>query len=430
MIRSQPARTALARRTSRIAAALALSSSLVACPLADERLAVPGLTCAAGDCSCEPGLASCDGDLANGCEVDLRTDPNHCGGCERMCANGRCVAGVCSCDQGFADCDPSPANGCETDLQRDSGHCGSCERDCLGGDCASGRCQPIALTDALVAPSDLVITPTHAFWISYGHGVQSLALDDGSGPQAVVGGESAYAALAFDGARLYWATDPDGIWSVVPGHPETLVEETTMAVETSSSPAEHGHLAPAGAYLFWRGRYVDPQQRGIWRMAQTGSGQPERIAAEAYDGPVAGAAHIYWGGSLQPSIWRVALGSNAPELFAPGSVLSGVAFAGTLYWTESVAETDGGTDLAIRSKLESGGDVTTLAELPYWSLCLTADESGLYLADTIGGAILRMPLAGGEAELLVSGQSNLPCVASDERWIYWLASNRLMRLAK
>ena len=36
-------------------------------------------------CECINEYADCDGDLGNGCEVDLMSDPDHCGFCENYC---------------------------------------------------------------------------------------------------------------------------------------------------------------------------------------------------------------------------------------------------------------------------------------------------------------------------------------------------------
>lgn len=46
---------------------------------------------------CPVGMADCDRDPVNGCEVDLRTTFAHCGRCERSCSGARkgCVDGVC-----------------------------------------------------------------------------------------------------------------------------------------------------------------------------------------------------------------------------------------------------------------------------------------------------------------------------------------------
>ena len=58
-----------------------------------------------GDCA--PGSDSCDGSWANGCEVVLTNDIDHCGGCDQVCpaTHGApsCAAGNCqlACDEGF-----------------------------------------------------------------------------------------------------------------------------------------------------------------------------------------------------------------------------------------------------------------------------------------------------------------------------------------
>ncbi len=93
--------------------------------------------CAMGDC--EDGYADCDGNSANGCEMELGTDAN-CSECGDDCsttfdnASGSCTQGTCSmgdCVEGFGDCDSDPANGCEIDLSTDE-HCGACDVACVG----------------------------------------------------------------------------------------------------------------------------------------------------------------------------------------------------------------------------------------------------------------------------------------------------------
>jgi hypothetical protein len=70
---------------------------------------------------CQQGYANCDGNPANGCEVNLTEDAAHCGACGTRCqaqgnATGVCVAGTCgtACPVGTYDCDGNPANGCES----------------------------------------------------------------------------------------------------------------------------------------------------------------------------------------------------------------------------------------------------------------------------------------------------------------------------
>jgi len=97
-------------------------------------------TCRAGACavaSCDTGRGDCDGNAGNGCETDTRTSTTHCGACGTACvlanatpgcAMGRCV--IASCAAGFADCDGNAANGCEVDTRTTTSHCGTCGNTC------------------------------------------------------------------------------------------------------------------------------------------------------------------------------------------------------------------------------------------------------------------------------------------------------------
>ena len=109
-------------------------------------------TCVAGTCSgsCNTGWADCNGDLQlDGCETSVATVDN-CGKCGVMCAappnaSAACVAGKCALGEctspSRADCDGDVANGCEVWLPSDDQHCGACGVSCGPSDCALGRCQ-------------------------------------------------------------------------------------------------------------------------------------------------------------------------------------------------------------------------------------------------------------------------------------------------
>jgi hypothetical protein len=105
-------------------------------------------TCTGGVCgiACQPGFGNCDGQASNGCEANTGSSILNCGGCGIACPQGfngeksTCNDGVCGliCPEGFANCDGNPANGCEVNLNTDSLNCGSCGRDCGGGTCSQG----------------------------------------------------------------------------------------------------------------------------------------------------------------------------------------------------------------------------------------------------------------------------------------------------
>ena len=79
-------------------------------------------------------LQTCDGKC-----VDLRNDPNHCGGCINPCSAGEiCTAGACSvaCAGGTTSC-----QGKCVDAQNDVSNCGACGTKCGAGEvCSAGKC--------------------------------------------------------------------------------------------------------------------------------------------------------------------------------------------------------------------------------------------------------------------------------------------------
>jgi hypothetical protein len=78
-------------------------------------------SCAGGICQpvCDDLWASCDSDAVNGCETSLTT-LSDCGACDESCsrpgAYATCATGTCAmtaCLRGYVNCDGNEANGCE-----------------------------------------------------------------------------------------------------------------------------------------------------------------------------------------------------------------------------------------------------------------------------------------------------------------------------
>lgn len=116
---------------------VALGDPVYGCAPEHACVACPGpangtSTCSAsGTCavSCEPSFLDCNSDPADGCEVDKRSDPLHCGDCATACPAGTpyCVAGAC------VQICPSPLTVCGTqcvDLDTSLANCGACDKPC------------------------------------------------------------------------------------------------------------------------------------------------------------------------------------------------------------------------------------------------------------------------------------------------------------
>ncbi len=81
---------------------------------------------------CPQGRADCNADPDDGCEIDLMTDPDHCGDCDTACETGQtCSNGTCvgaSADGGPGDAGPENPDGSTPDsgTQADSGSNSGC----------------------------------------------------------------------------------------------------------------------------------------------------------------------------------------------------------------------------------------------------------------------------------------------------------------
>ena len=97
---------------------------------------------------CYQSFDDCDGEGRNGCETDLRIDPDHCGACNRKCPRlphaQRGCGDACTiwrCDVGFGDCNGVVNDGCEASTLSDAANCGRCGIACAAGQkCRHGEC--------------------------------------------------------------------------------------------------------------------------------------------------------------------------------------------------------------------------------------------------------------------------------------------------
>ena len=108
--------------------------------------------CVAGACSiasCNVGFANCDGQTANGCEVNVQTSTANCGSCGAVCSSNHmatvsCAAGNCNgtCATGYADCNGNKrVDGCEININTDAQNCGACGVACgVGKTCVNAVC--------------------------------------------------------------------------------------------------------------------------------------------------------------------------------------------------------------------------------------------------------------------------------------------------
>ena len=117
---------------------------------------------------CGTDHANCDTVLSNGCEINTKTDSNHCGACGTSCATTNasstsCNGGTCVpiCTGKFLACG-NPQNGCAINTASDPLNCGACNSVCStaaaahvsANGCSSSTCKPVCA--ALYADCDSI----------------------------------------------------------------------------------------------------------------------------------------------------------------------------------------------------------------------------------------------------------------------------------
>lgn len=142
--------------------------------------------CTGGSCGfvCDTGTDDCNLVADDGCETDLTSTVTDCGSCGNACptpphASPTCTDGGCgfTCDAGFEDCNGDPADGCEIELANDPMNCGTCGNVCAGGSCAFGSCDPICRT----GPARILVYgpggTIGSSWLSTGSATVTVAND-------------------------------------------------------------------------------------------------------------------------------------------------------------------------------------------------------------------------------------------------------------
>ena len=154
------------------------------------------------------------------------------------------------CRVGRADCDGNPANGCEVDLSTSSAHCGVCGRSCGAGACSSGACGPFRLT-ALSGcrATALEADGANLYAGTFGYGCPAsiwLVPQDGSAaPRSLYSVGVGTTDLHVEGEYLYWS---DYLTHAIYRAPKAGggVVETVVAGATSAGP----FIVEPGRFLY------------------------------------------------------------------------------------------------------------------------------------------------------------------------------------
>lgn len=169
--------------------------------------------CSAGSCIgvCEPGDTKCSGSQIQTCGSNGQW--GSASSCPAVAgATSFCSASACTfdCNLDFDDCDGNPANGCEVNLNTNANHCGQCGHSCCGGACGSGTCQEADLGspgNGYAVDANNIYT-----YVTTWHGVNASNTFEitkrprlGGDTTTLASGQGKAWAIATDGTRVFWS---------------------------------------------------------------------------------------------------------------------------------------------------------------------------------------------------------------------------------
>ncbi len=150
-VASQAFRSSLVRS---VTAAFLASVAFVVTPACNSVLGIPEVERRAdaggaplgpesGAPACGAGQKACGGVCVSAADSSPGCVESACGACALPHATSSCVDGACvvqMCDEGYADCNATRVDGCEADLRADPNNCAKCGESCGSLGCVQGVC--------------------------------------------------------------------------------------------------------------------------------------------------------------------------------------------------------------------------------------------------------------------------------------------------
>lgn len=377
--------------------------------------ACPFVCTGAGQCtgSCVPTSMTCVGNQTDTCNASGDWNPpTSCpsvAGATPTCGG----AGVCgfTCNAGFADCDGNAANGCEVNLNSDGVNCGSCGHSCGGGACsnASGTptCQSQTLGGSFTAEvTSFTVNAGTIYWgqiPSWGSSASGSidSMSAAGGPMNVVATQAAsgsHEPIYYPNDVQVAGTSGNLYWSTVAHNCSGTCQYNAAFWEFAGGLAGSlgGNLS-GGAIQFMT---VVSDNTALWsdgvhvrngNSIQVDSNAGMKVAGLASDG-----TNVYWTDSNANVVMKelvTAKSTHASSIASTGSKPSMVVVnGGNVYWTEPGAVKTVGVNGGTVSSVLSGRANSILS--------FVVDATNIYWLEK--NVVYSMPLAGGAITTLFS----------------------------
>jgi hypothetical protein len=375
--------------------------------------------CTGGVCqiACAAGFDDCNHDAGDGCEVNLKEDPAHCGTCDNACpalhTMPTCSAGACgigSCSPGWADCNMTLGDGCEIDLTADPFNCGTCKKSCQGGGCNASACgAPPTVLASVPATASLgvAVDATSVYWTTTTGDVNKVPI--GGGAKTQLASTQGYGVgIAVDATHVYYASGSTVSKVPIGGGPSVLL---------ASSQNQSWSIAIDATDVYW----VNRLPCSVSRVPKAGGAVTvlANPGGVCQSGMAIDAGNVYW--ASLTDVMSVPKAGGATTTLATNQNPGGIAADGTsVYWTTG--------DKVVRAPV-GGGTPVTLSSMQSNAMAITVDAGSVYWIDYGRGNVMKVAKGGGTPFMLASIQSSPSAIVVDATRAYWVLASNLQVLA-
>jgi hypothetical protein len=306
------------------------------------------------------------------------------------------------CEPGHADCNGVAADGCEIDLASEATSCGACGHGCQGGPCQTGLCQPVIVVAGQGYAYHLAATEAAVYWTRVDGSV--LRATASGAPEILAMGQNSPGDIVVDATRVYWANLGDGTIVSAPldGGPTTIVVP---------SAGQAWSLAVSATTLSW----TDNMTGDVRALALAGNGPPILLATTKSAWSIAmDTTRVYWSTLYAGDVLSAPIGGGPTTSLVTGFIApSALALAGDrlLFGTSN--------DSGVHAVPIAGG--APIALTMKGGFGIAADDHHVYFGE-YDGRLARIPLAGGEPEVLGIGPATPTDIALTSSAVYWTAA--------
>lgn len=349
-----------------------------------------------------------------------------CGGESRRQSGEAGLAAAAGADSGAtrecapdtADCNLDPADGCEVNLARDGDHCGACDSSCGMAVCVGRQCgvEPTLLADSQAGVASLATDGNTLFWANWRDGrVLALSISEGGGSEPVVRAQIpdfSVEGMAVDEDALFIASNTQargggGIFrmSKIEGPLKQIVSDTGTSGIALGADRVYWTRSSVTEIGAWTGAVLSATKDGV--DVTTLANVPGLSVASDEDS-------LYFAEPGSASIERLPLAGSASnsagidpvELIHTAAIPYGVKISdGEVYWTDDTGlfrvPREGGSSetLTLSSGASTnGGDFTIAGDAIYCAVGreITRLEGGVSTPIArIEGALGGIVTAGG-----------------------------------